>query len=603
MIRILFIFCFIQLNFNGISQNEKRFIKIYKEGNSFFNIGEFEKAINLYKKSIKLNPNFCDASFKLGISYKNLEHYLLYKNTFKNLREKDCSSYSDRINYELGEIYFYEGNSKLSFKFFNNINDTLKFLNLNSYLQNLSYKINYDNNNYIEVIRKDTLSNYIHQYSPFYDKLSKRLYYTSRKGIRLNDDEDIKYTSVQDYTFDTVQIPYTKINTSDNEGTVSLSDDGKLLVFTSCEMNFKRNTCDIYFIKKDKSGNWSPPKKMDESINSKYWDSQPYIHNNNILIFVSNRPGGLGGRDLWYSKLYNGKWNKAKNLKDMNSKYDEISPTFFKGFLLFSSNRINSFGGYDIFYSKYNSTGFEIHNIGSSINNFNDQTSISISDNIFFLTEEYRLNKSLKSNIILGKVEKDNFNVKDYIIFTVKDSEESNIIDSELKMIQGANEKNIFSSFMNTYSIKRPVSDSIKFLAQSNGYFPEILKGPYKDSVDILLNRIKKQYVLKNIYFELDSYELSRDSKDILDVIILWLSKNDNMEIEIGGHTDDIGDDSYNLMLSEKRANSVYGYLLEKNKNLKNLSFKGYGNKKPISPGYNGPKNRRIEFRILERYP
>ena len=603
MIRILFIFYFIQLNFNGISQNEKRYIKIYKEGNSFFNIGEFEKAINLYKKSIKLNPNFCDASFKLGISYKNLEHYLLYKNTFKNLREKDCSSYSDRINYELGEIYFYEGNSKLSLKFFKNINDTLKFLNLNSYLQNLSYTINYDNNKYIEIIRKDTLSNYIHQYSPFYDKIGKRLYYTSRKGIRLNDDEDIKYTSVQGYTFDTIQTPYTKINTSDNEGTVSLSDDGKLLVFTSCEMNFKRNTCDLYFIQKDKNSNWSPAKKMDERINSDYWDSQPYIYNNNILIFVSNRPGGLGGRDLWYSELNNGKWKKAKNLKDMNSKYDEISPTFFKGYLLFSSNRTNSFGGYDIFYSKYNSSGFEIYNIGSSINNYNDQTSISISDDIFFLTEEYRFNKTLKSNIILGKVEKENINVKDFVIFTVKDSEDNNIIDSELKMIQGADEKNIFSSFMNTYSIKRPVSDSIKFLAQSNGYFPEILKGPYKDSVDILLNRIKKQYVLKNIYFELDSYELSRDSKDILDVIILWLSKNDNMEIEIGGHTDDIGDDTYNLMLSEKRANSVYGYLLEKNKNLKNLSFKGYGNKKPISPGYNGPKNRRIEFRILERYP
>ena len=603
MIRILFIFYFIQLNFNGISQNEKRYIKIYKEGNSFFNIGEFEKAIDLYKKSIKLNPNFCDASFKLGISYKNLENYLLYKNTFKNLIEKECSSYSDRINYELGEIYFYEGNSKLSLKYFNNINDTLKFLNLNSYLQNLSYTINYDNNKYIEIIRKDTLSNYIHQYSPFYDKIGKRLYYTSRKGIRLNDDEDIKYTSVQDYTFDTVQIPYTKINTSDNEGTVSLSDDGKLLVFTSCEMNFKRNTCDIYFIKKDKNGNWSPAKKMDESINSKYWDSQPYIYDNNILIFVSNRPGGLGGRDLWYSEFNNGKWNKAKNLKDMNSKYDEISPTFFKGFLFFSSNRTNSFGGYDIFYSKYNSSGFEIYNIGSSINNYNDQTSISISDDIFFLTEEYRLNKSIKSNIILGKVEKDNINVKDYIIFTVKDSENNNIIDSEFKMIQGADEKNIFSSFMNTYSIKRPVSDSIKFLALSNGYFPEIINGPFEDSVEVLLNKIKKQYVLKNIYFELDSYELSSDSKNILDVIILWLSKNDNMEIEIGGHTDDIGDDNYNLILSEKRANSVYGYLLEKNKNLKNLSYKGYGNKRPISSGYNGPKNRRIEFRILERYP
>ena len=129
----LLIFYFIQLDFSGISQNEKRYIKIYKEGNSFFSIGEFEKAIDSYKKSIKLNPNYCNSYFKLGISYKNLENYSLYKNTFKNLREKDCLSFSDRINYELGEIYFYEGNSKLSLKFFKSINDTLKFLDLNSY--------------------------------------------------------------------------------------------------------------------------------------------------------------------------------------------------------------------------------------------------------------------------------------------------------------------------------------------------------------------------------------------------------------------------------------------------------------------------------------
>ena len=68
----------------GHKKHEKRYIKIYKEGNSFFSIGEFEKAIDSYKKSIKLNPNYCNSYFKLGISYKNLENYSLYKNTFKN---------------------------------------------------------------------------------------------------------------------------------------------------------------------------------------------------------------------------------------------------------------------------------------------------------------------------------------------------------------------------------------------------------------------------------------------------------------------------------------------------------------------------------------
>ena len=125
--------------------------------------------------------------------------------------------------------------------------------------------------------------------------------------------------------------------------------------------------------------------------------------------------------------------------------------------------------------------------------------------------------------------------------------------------------KKVYPSFMNTYLIKRPISDSIKFLAQSNGYFPEIINGPFEDSVVVLLNRIKKQYVLENIYFELDSYELSTDSKNVLDIIILWLSiKNDNIKIEIGGHTDDIGDDNYNLILSEKEQTLSLGIYLKK---------------------------------------
>ena len=153
---------------------------------------------------------------------------------------------------------------------------------------------------------------------------------------------------------------------------------------------------------------------------------------------------------------------------------------------------------------------------------------------------------------------------------------------------------------MRTYSLKRPTSESIKFLVQSDGFFPKIISGPFEDTVDVLLKRIKKQYILENIYFELDSYELNDESKNILDIMILWLSKNDKIKIEIGGHTDDIGDNDYNLILSQNRANSVYKYLLEKNKNLKNLLYKGYGNRVPISSGYNGPKNRRIEFKILE---
>ena len=99
-------------------------------------------------------------------------------------------------------------------------------------------------------------------------------------------------------------------------------------------------------------GIWTMPKKMDQNINSKYWDSQPNLSSNgNILFFVSNRPGGKGGRDIWYSIRTNDGWSLAKNLSgEVNTEFDDIAPFISENMLdfYFSSNRTISFGGFDI---------------------------------------------------------------------------------------------------------------------------------------------------------------------------------------------------------------------------------------------------------------
>ena len=120
--------------------------------------------------------------------------------------------------------------------------------------------------------------------------------------------------------------------------------------------------------------------KFDDNINSEFWDSQPFIYDNRVLFFVSNRPGGKGGRDIWYSVLDDsGKWRDAKNLEKLNSTNDEIAPFVNDGILYFSSNQNNSFGGYDIYHSNnLVSLRPTIVNVGSSVNNQNDQTSIFI---------------------------------------------------------------------------------------------------------------------------------------------------------------------------------------------------------------------------------
>jgi len=115
---------------------------------------------------------------------------------------------------------------------------------------------------------------------------------------------------------------------------------------------------------------------------------------------------------------------------------------------------------------------------------------------------------------------------------------------------------------------------------------------------------IGEKVVLRNIFFETDKYELLSDSKAELGKLIAFLLKNNNMRIEIGGHTDTEGSESHNLTLSQNRAKSVYDYLISKGINAEKLSFKGYGETVPISSNdtHEGrAKNRRTEFKVISK--
>ena len=584
------------------SQGKKKYEKFYIEGNAMYNIGEFDEAIKYYKKSIKINPNFCHASYKLGLTYQKIHEYNMFENIFINILGKNCSEYLDEVNYSLGEYYFYLGKYQLSIRHIEKISDLLKFGGAYKLLNSLKFSVNYNSNNHLEISKKDTLKNFVHQYSPYYDIKSQNLFYTVREGDRLFDDENLFYTPITNYSFGSSFNPLTKLNTQNNEGTLSYSSNSNFVVFTSCEMNFKKNTCDLYYSSKIDEVAWTTPMKFDDNINSEFWDSQPFIYDNRVLFFVSNRPGGKGGRDIWYSVLDDfGKWRDAKNLEKLNSTNDEIAPFVNDGILYFSSNQNNSFGGYDIYHSNnLVSLRPTIVNVGSSVNNQNDQTSIFISEGMIFFTEESKLDQKIKSRIILGEINKINYSDNGLVSFVVKDSLTMSIIETRITLIQD-NEYTIIDPLISEIaSFKKSDLINSKILIEKEDYFPRIISEFEMDTVVTLLKRMKDEFILENVYFDLDSYDLNIDSKQTLDIISLWLRNNSHYKIEIGGHTDRLGSEEYNLDLSEKRALSVYNYLLSKQEELSNLSYKGYGSTIPLRKKYDGPKNRRIEFKILK---
>ncbi len=586
--RLLIFLCFFNfISSQSYSQNYKKATKFYKEGNALYSIGDFDSAIDLFLKSLKSDPDFCPAIYKLGLSYKRINMFSDYKNWLLVYNDKLCQQNKDDVSYYLGEFYFLSGNISESKKYFDSIDDTLKFISLSKYRSNINYYINNTNNQLIYYIKNDSINRWYYQYSPYFDQNVNKLFFTVREGGNLFDDENIVTASLSDNNFTDFK-PYITLNSENNEGTPSFSDDGKFMVFTSCEMDFKNNSCDIYYSQM-KDNLWSKPRKFDDNVNSAFWDSQPFIYDG-TLYFVSNRPGGVGGRDIYYSVIKeDGSFSKALNFREVNTKHEEVSPVVNDAIFYFSSNRDNSYGGYDIYLLDNNL----IFNLGSSVNSYLDETSIFLwDDNLLLTVEDIMSNK--KSQIIYGQISKKYEPLQVNKLVRTYDKETDEEIISDLFIIKDGERKR----FSNQSKYNEDFYTNSSIIAESKGYFPSVIEDLSSDTIDIFMSRLDENIILKNIYFDFDSYELSSDSKKYLSIISQWLGNNNFKEIQISGHADNVGSDEYNYSLSEARAEAVVKFILSIDPTIKNIYYKGFGNSVPIRPNYDGPENRRIEFKI-----
>lgn len=584
---LIFLCVFNFISSQSYSQNYKKATKFYKEGNALYSIGDFDSAINLFLKSLKSDPDFCPAIYKLGLSYKKINMFSDYKNWILVYNDKLCQQNKDDVSYYLGEFYFLSGNISESKKYFDSIDDTLKFISLSKYRSNINYYINNTNNQSISYIKNDSIDSWYYQYSPYFDQNTNKLFFTVREGGNLFDDENIVTASLSNNNFTDFK-PYITLNSENNEGTPSFSDDGKFMVFTSCEMDFKNNSCDIYFSQM-KDNLWSKPRKFDDNINSAFWDSQPFMYDG-TLYFVSNRPGGVGGRDIYYSVIKeDGSFSKALNFREVNTKHEEVSPVVNDAIFYFSSNRDNSYGGYDIYLLDNNL----IFNLGSSVNSYLDETSIFLwGDNLLLTVEDIMSNK--KSQIIYGQISKKYEPLQVNKLIRTHDKETGEEIISDLFIINDGERKR----FSNQSKYNEDFYSNSSIIAESKGYFPSVIEDLSSDTIDIFMNRLDENIILKNIYFDFDSYELSSDSKKYLSIISQWLGNNNFKEIQISGHADNVGSDEYNYSLSEARAEAVVKFILSIDPTINNIYYKGFGNSVPLRPNYDGPENRRIEFKI-----
>lgn len=616
-----------------LSTKSGKAIELYTEADNYRVRGQHTQAIDLLNQAIARDKKFTEAYYRLGLVYMTIKNYPKAIENFEKALSLTTDVKKQKVfGYDLGETFLLTGQYE---KAVSTLTQFIKVENQNKQkldrailmlknaefaLKNQSVKARYQQRKL-----SDTVNCFAMQYFPVLTADQQELFFTRRLTGLGDDDEDLVVSrkDAQGRWFSPVSISK-NINSKFNEGTCTISADGRKLIFTSCTGRKGYGSCDLF--ESAKIGNdWSEPINLGPNVNSYDWESQPSLSaDGRTLYFVSDRRGGFGRRDIWYSvQDENGLWTKAQNLgSPINTVYEEYSPFIHVNgkTLYFASNGLVGFGGFDIYYSEKLENGWSLpENMGGPVNDHEDQFSL-------FITADgkkgyYSHEEMTASGIAMGRLYEVQIPVNQQVKFksnyvkgTVKDKKSGEELKAKIELFDIA--KNQIVSLVESDSI---TGEYLMVLTQGSeyalyinkkGYLFQSLNFNYSNITDfqpIIINialepALKGSVsVLKNIFFDVDKYDLKDKSVTELEKIIRFLLENPQIRVEISGHTDNTGSAAYNQQLSEKRARSVYSYIVSKGIHPSRLAWRGYGSSKPIQTNdtlEGRQQNRRIEFTI-----
>ena len=606
--------------------------EIYGQAYESAQNGEYINAIRLLNDALKLEPKFVDVYLSRAGMRANLKDYKSSVADFETALQMD-SVYSN--TYLLPYAISLAGTGNFQ-KALETVNKFLATPGLNeqsikagNYRKStFEFAVAYDQQlknkgitNYIFAPKNlgDSINTKDLEYFPSFTIDGSKMIFTRRA----NNDEDFYESNFSNGNWSKAQPLAGKINTNLNEGAQNISQDGDWLIFTGCNYPEGAGSCDLYIAYRTKNGGWTEAENMGPAINTEFWESSPSLSpDKRHLYFSSNRPGGLGGKDIWMSSRQpNGKWGKPENLgPTINTKADEGCPFIHADnqTLYFNSNGHGGYGLTDLFLSKRqadNSWGDAV-NLGYPINTIDDEGSLIVtsdgktsyfaSDGMdtkggldlysFTMREDVQANRTLW---VKGKVfdKKTNAGLPSSVELT--DIHTRKLI-SKLQTDEEGN-----------YLVTLPVGKDYAFNVNRKGYLfysdNFSLTTTHPDSsltVNIPLQPIEAgaMIVLKNIFFDSKKWDLEGASKTELDQVVLLMKENPQLKILISGHTDNVGSAADNLALSNNRAKAVITYLQQNGIETNRLSSKGFGATKPIADNDTAEgkaQNRRTELNII----
>lgn len=381
-----------------------------------------------------------------------------------------------------------------------------------------------------------------------------------------------------------------KKTTSAELGVCCFSPDGKTMYFTySCPINGQDLGAKIYTSTRA-SGEWGEGQELKLFNDSSITVGHPSLNaTGDTLYFVSDAPGGFGGKDIYMAILDGSNWTDIQNLGPIiNTSDDEMYPHVRADRrLYFASKGHPGYGGLDLFYAIPKDSTWEVFNMGTPFNSQNDDFGITFagnSENGFFSSN--RGQKKGYDQIYSFTLPAIEFIVEGNIL----NSDGEQLSDATIRLV-GDNGTNIKAQAQRngTYRLKLQKETRYVMLVTSRGYLNQKhelstvgLADSYSYTKDFTLAPISKPVKMGNIFFEFGKWELSPDSEAGLQSLAKLLNDNPNITIEMAAHTDHVGNDASNKQLSLKRAQSVVENLIAKGIDSQRLTPIGYGEEKPV---------------------
>jgi outer membrane protein OmpA-like peptidoglycan-associated protein len=621
-------------------------LKAYNEGIQNNLQTQFEKALKSFGEALKIDANFIEAQIQEAAMYYKLGMLSNAEKAFEKVEKLD-PNFEPEVLFSLGNIELKQDKNGEAANHFD------------AYVKNA--KVTPDRRNKAEKLAKDaryidnamknpvpfnpqTLGDKVNtpqfsEYLPAMTADGETLIYTARVGRQ----EDFYLSKKVNGEWQKGE-PMRELNTDENEGAQCISADGRLLLYTACNRPEVLGGCDVFYSQK-KEGKWTAAKGF-PAIASPAWESQPSISaDGKIIYFSSDRAGGLGGRDIWYVAFEKGKWSDARNMgQPINTPFDEQAPfmhldgeTFY-----FTSNGHAGMGGQDLYVTRLqkDTTWNAPQNIGYPINTKGDEAtlSVSIDGKTAFYAKNVNNDPGVKPNYDLFAFdlpEAARAKPVTYAKAKVLDAETKSPLSSRVEIVDLGSQKTLIvantdenGEFLVCLPLGKNYSLNVskeKYAFQSENFnLTEKNTADKPFLLELNLQPIKiiastpskpsnteggvkppeeKAIILKNVFFDTDKADLKPQSRAELNKLKLLLTENPAMRIEIRGHTDNVGADKDNQILSEKRAKAVKDYLSQNGVAADRLLSKGFGKTVPIDTNdteQGRQNNRRTEFVILK---